>query len=707
MWSIFPKFRRRVANALFNLSEKAGGVQKSGTNITAKNKFAVTSAVLGSYIGYSRRDGIFFRCEYDLDEIKRAADTENYLAVAIKKYSELFMKAGYSLKGSQDAPSEYLRKRFKLMSYLGKDNVPFPLLMRETAYDLVKFSNAFWVKNREDSIPFVKAKGIVKSEKCVGGYSRLDPAQVRVQFDKDGKLCAYKQITPTGREKVFALDDVVHFVLNRPAESIWGVPFWIPTLEDIRFLRVLEGEVATIAHRFAAPIVHAKVGLPQEGMYGTKKEVDETRQLIENTPPDGMIISPERLNFSIIGAEGNALDLKDYLAYFESRVFTGLNTSSTMMGRGGSKQDADSMEEQVHNAVKDMQAAFAIQFQDEVITELLLEGGFNPILKEEDDVDLVFNEINLDTRVKLENHIVNLYHANAITVEEMRSGIGYKVDGFNKDSLYSNYIEQTNTLEQIDVNHDNAIELAKLNAQLNKATDSASTAKKTSSTSKKGSSYTKKNTGNGKNTSTGKTGGAVKAMDKPSNQYGTYSAKIKESIVINELSTKLTESGSNSGDIKNRLKAYVNDMSVKGAKEGYVRAMDEIVPGDKHEAPSLAPQNSSLIHYFNKNIDDFFSDINKNLSNTGDECGFKQLFESRKYRLEMLTDFVYRKSYWYSYLKACESHGVKRVQVHCRKESRHSEQYDGKIINPQNFNINDIPGYSTNCGCYLEPLENE
>jgi len=707
VWSILTKFRRQVASALFNLSERAGGVQKTSNSIVAKNKFAVASAVLGSYIGYSRRDGIFFRCEYDFDEIKRAVDTENYLAVAIKKYSELFMKAGYTFRGVKDAPSEYLRKRFKLMSYFGEDEVPFELLMRETTHDLVEFSNAFWVKCRKDEIPFIKANGIVSSKKCVAGYSRLDPAQVRVQFDKNGKLCAYKQITPTGREKVFNKEDVIHFVLNRPAESVWGVPFWTPTLEDIRFLRVLEGDVATIAHRFATPIVHAKVGLPQEGLYGTKKEVDETRQLIENTPPDGMIISPERLNFSIIGAEGNALNLKDYLSYFESRVFTGLNTSSTMMGRGGTKQDADSMEEQVHNAVKDMQAAFAIQFQNAVIIELLLEGGFNPILKEEDEVELVFNEINLDTRVKLENHIINLYHANAITVEEMRSGIGYKVSDFDKDKLYSNYIEQSNTLEQIDVNHDNAIELAKLNAKLSAQAASAAPANTSSGGSKTKSSYTKKNTGNGKNKTNGKPSGAVKAVDKPSNQHGTYSAKIKESVVLNELASKITANGSNAGDIKKRLKSYVNDMSVKGAKEGYIKAMTDLIPDEEHEAPSLVPQNSILINYFNKNIDEFFSDIDKNISNTGDECGFKQQFESKKYRLEMLTDFVYRKSCWYSYLKTCESHGINRVQVQCREESRHFEQYNGKIINPNNFNINEIPGYSTNCSCYLKPLKNE
>lgn len=679
----------------------------------AKNKFAIASAVLGSYIGYSRRDGIFFRCEYDLDEIKAAAETEGYLATAIQKYSELFMKAGYTLKGTSDAPADYLRQRFKMMSYMGEFE-PFPLLMRETAFDLVKFSNAFWVKNRADKIPFVKATGIVSSEKCVAGYSRLDPAQVRAQFDKDGKLSAYKQVTPTGREKVFKTEDVIHFVLNRSAESVWGTPRWIPALEDIRFLRTMEGNVATIAHRFSAPIVHAKVGLPQEGKGGTKKEIDDTRNLIENTPPDGMIITPERVAFSIVGAEGNALDLKDYLSYFENRVFTDLNTSQTMMGRGGSKQDADSMEEQVHNAVKDNQAAFAIQFKDAVITELLLEGGFNPILNESDDVDLVFNEINLDTRVKLENHITNLFHANAITYEEMRAGIGYKIGNIDedRDHLYSNFIEQANQLEQIEVNHQNAIEIAKLSAQLTSSTeqDSGKDDDKSSSakaTKKKKSTYTKKNTGNGKGVKTGKKTGAVKATDSPSNQYGTYSAKIKESAIINEFSSKLNDSGSNAGDIKNRIKSYVNDMSVKGAKEGYVKAKDTLDPGNEHKKPLLAPQNSVLINYFNKNIDEFFSDINKKLSNTGDECGFKRLFESQKYRLTMLTDFVYRKSYWYSYLKTCESHGVNRVKVHCREESRHKEKYDGKIINPKNFNINDIPGYSTNCSCYLEPLENE
>ena len=449
------------------LSEKTGGgnirSNIKSSAVISKSKFAIAAATLGNLIGYTRND-MFYRSEYDFDEIKIAAETDSYLSQAIHKYSELFMKSGYVFKGENDKAVEYLEKRIRIMSYMSDNS--FELLMRETAHDLVKFGNAFWVKTRIDNNPFIQASPIGDSKKVVGGYFRLDPSQVRIQFNKKGEITQYKQVTPSNREKNFNPNDVIHFTFDRDPGSVWGKPRWLPVMEDIRLLRKLEGNVSTLAWRYAIPMVQAKVGSQQPGMGATKKEIAETRRVIESTPPDGILITNSGVELKMLGAEGNAMDLSPYLSYFENRVFTGLNTSQAMMGRGGSAQDADSMEEQIHNAVKDQQATFTIQFSHEVITELLLEGGFNPILNEKDIVNLVFNEINLDTRVKLENHEVNLIQTNAITFKEMRTAIGYKNSNVDENELYANMIQQKNTLEQIKLNHKNAMELAKLSAQL-------------------------------------------------------------------------------------------------------------------------------------------------------------------------------------------------------------------------------------------------
>lgn len=727
MSHILDQLRNRISVGLLNLSERVSKQNqrsnvRGNASVVPRSKFAIACASLGKLMGLTRGD-TFYRCEYDLNEIKAASETDSYLRMAIKKYTELFIKSGYVFKGRNDDAVKYLEQRFRIMSYMTDQS--FDLLMKETAYDLVKFSNAFWVKSRVEKIPFVKAKGITNNEKVVGGYFRVDPDTMQIKFDKNGQVEGYKQVTQSGNEKKFDPDDVIHFTFDRDPGSVWGVPRWIAALEDIRILRKIEGDSLSLLYRYALPMMHAKVGLEQAGMQGTEKEVDDTRAVIEHTPPDGVLITTERVKLDMVGAQGNAIDMAPYLNYFENRVFTALNTSQAMMGRGGSKQDADSMEEQIHNAVKDNQAMFATQFQHAVVTEILLEGGFNPILDDEDIVDLKFNEINLDTKVKLENHEVNLFQSNAITFEELRKELGYRNDDVDESRLFANMLQQKNILDQIDVNHQNAIELAQIQTDLAikqmKAETSAATSSAVSSSSnstKSGSSsrnvatnydktkksrYVKKNTGNGKNTNTSKRDGSVKATDAPSNQYGTFSAKVKESA-IDDISKGMSEDGSNLEDIKEKLKILANDTIGAAAISGQASAMKQIHPEKNCENLKLAPQSEVLHEFVNMNLSRFFQDMSEGLGNTGARRGLKERFEQEKYRLHYLMDLVSRKAYWYSFAKTCEANGIKALRVKSREGSRHASM-NGKVVNTNQFNLNDIPGYSSNCSCVLEFIE--
>lgn len=720
MLLIFDKVRDRISTGLVTLSEKMVHNPNNGyrgkindiISISPFQKVAVACAALGRMVGLSRVD-CFYDCQYNLKEIKQATETDSILRVVVKKYTELFMKSGYTFKGANDEAVRYLESRIRLMSFMSNNS--FELLMRETAYDLVRFSNAFWVKSRVDHIPAVKAKGIVKSGKAVGGYFRVDPDTMYIQFNDKGEIKGYKQVVEGNREKKFAKEDVIHFTFDRDPGSVWGVPRWIAALEDIRAVRKTESLALTMASRYAIPMLHAKVGLDHDGMGGTKKEVDDVCRVIEKTPTDGVLATTERVKLEAIGIQGSAMDLSPTLNYLENREFSGLEVSASMMGRGGSKQDADSMEEQVHNAVKDMQATFSIQFKHHVIPELLLEGGFNPILNDEDIVDLEFNEINLDTKVKKENHIINLFQSNAITFSEMRSMLGFKNDDVDMSQLYSNLIEQANTLEQIDANAANAMELAqfnqegaeklaRLNAQLSPTPTSTSSS--TSSADKsKGKSYAKKNTGNGKTKKSGKQNGTVKATDSPSNQHGTYSAKIKESELTTTLGDELKEDGSNISNVKDKLTLVAQGMMREGALAGRLHALDSIEPTVKHKKPKIAQESETISNFINSNLTQFFMDIKKPSSNIGAERRLKEAYSKQKYRLDYMMDFVYRKSYWYAFCKECAANGISEVQVQTKDDSKHSEDHRFKWINTSDFSLSEIPGYSTGCQCTLAILK--
>lgn len=674
---------------------------RTASPVLSHNNFAIKAASLNKMAGMSRTD-LFYRCAYDFDEIKEATDVDSYLRAAVRKYSELFFKSGYVFQGG-DEQIKYLNQRLRLMSFM--NNEPFDELLRGTARDLVMFSNAFWIKTRQsDKINKfgLKAKGITSIGDPVVGYSRVDPSDMLLKFDdKKGELIGYKQVTNLGKEKEFSVDDVIHFTFDKGPGSYWGAPRWLAVLEDIRTLRKIEGDVLALMYRYSMPLYQAQVGLTQQGMGGTEKEVNDTRDEIERTPTDGMLVTTERVNLKVIGADGSALDVSPYLEYFKKRAFSGLNVSEAMMEGTGSSQNADSMEEQVHNAVKDNQANFAVQFEHEVLTELLLEGGFNPILDDEDIVHFKFNEINLDTKIKTENHVINQYQTNLITFEEARKMIGYKDTGIDKTHLYSNYIEQENTLEQIDKNHENAMELARLTAQLNQ--------ENTQDTSKSSGSntYTKKNTGNGKNVRSGKTNKQVSSTDAPSNQYGTYSVKVKESVVpisasIEHLTKDICDNIDDLMPVKNKLEILIDDTMHTFAENGWKKALEDL--GTEEGLPDLIPVSEQVSNFARKSISEYFVDIKELGGNTTSRDGFENKVASQNYRLNFLNDFVARKSFWYSYAKACSLHGIKELVVSCDENSKHHARH-GNIINTNNFSLSDIPGYSSGCQCKLKPKE--
>ena len=465
---------------------EAGGSSAQITNSNIKN-------FLIKHVGWGADSDDYTASENDLEEVKSAINTDSYIKVALDKTAQLVMKSGYKFESDNENALEYLRQRIAMMEFGSK--IPFDVLLEEIARNLVYYSNCFVVKSRIDKIQGSLQAKPVLGKKPVGGYFIMDPTMVEIKRDKNGTVSGYK-LSAT-EEKEFKADDVIHFYVDRDASNSFGTPRIISSLEDVKILRKIEGNTLSLIYRFSIPLYQMKIGLPETNFMATDNEISEAQKQINKMPMDGIIVTNERTQFLAIGAEGKAIDLSPYLSYYEKRVFTGLNVSEAMMGRGGSKQDADSMEGLMHDTVKHYQIAMKAFIEKEIFNEILLEGGFNPIFNIEDRVNFKFNEINLDSRVKYENHLINQFQTNAITFEEMRHGLGRDSDSIDETRLFTNMITVPAALAQIQAK--NTVAAVTGNGNVN----------------------------NGK-TSTVKGSGAVKSTANPTNQYGTTSAKIKE-----------------------------------------------------------------------------------------------------------------------------------------------------------------------------------
>lgn len=380
--------------------------------------------MLGQAIKNRGGGGDFEQPEVDLEEISRAYWTDSYIRRAVDKHYMLMFKSGWEISSNNQKASDYVWTRLKLMSEA--TGMTFEQLMSRAALDFVLFANAFIVKARmKGSIPGVKAQGYT-GKQPVAGYFILPPTTVQVSRDDNGKILMYQQVVNGGTPIEFKPEDIIHIYYNKPSGRAYGIPFVYNALDDIRLLRQIEENVARMIHRNIFPLYVYQVGLDKPGFEATDEEIEDVKAMIQNMPLDGGLVVPERHNIKVIGANGNAIDASDYLKYFRQRVFTGLGVSDSVMGIGDSanKSTSDNQSADLIDTVKEFQRIFAETIQKEIINELLFEGGFDPILNPDDEVRFEFYEIELDAKIKKENHDVQLFMQNAITHDELRARMG-------------------------------------------------------------------------------------------------------------------------------------------------------------------------------------------------------------------------------------------------------------------------------------------
>ena len=638
----------------------------------------------------------FKRPEYNLWEIKEASEADSYIKISFSKYSHLIYKAGATLKG-EDSRVAYLEKRFRIMSFATQK--PIEILFQEIADDLIKYSNAFVIKKRIDSVPGMKLNPVL-ADKIVGGYFRVDPASVKIKRDKNGNVLKYEQGYGDNKKEFFPRD-VVHFYIDKDANNAFGTPRIIAALEDVKLLRKIEGNITALIYRFSMPLYQWIVGLPQPGMQGTDPEIAKAQREVENSTLDGIVITNERTTIKSIGAEGTALNAEGYLKYFEARVFSALGVSASQMGRGGSKQDADSMEAQVHDTVKYIQRIMSIFIREFILSELLLEGGYNPIINEEDIVNYEFEEISLETKVKKENHEMLKYQSNLTTINESRRKMGMKDDVDDESKLYKNYIETNARLKEIDRTAEHQMELAKQNAKNSES----------NSTTKSGSSSTgNKSPRSSKSSSPNK---SVSSNNRPQNQHGTTSVKIKESF----------DEETNQKELKKIYKIYKEarndiendepiDMILPLTAETLCTMFNRIVDDNSSMAivdaikeiskinkiAAKIPNEEIVLTSFYEEIDDNIKGllklIEKDLSEDKD---VEKIFNKYEYRLRFLEDYIARKAYWYSYIKTGAFSGIKQAYI------KFSSEKDAKgrdsVIDTEAFSVDNIPAYHSFCNC--------
>lgn len=378
----------------------------------------------------------FEECEYDMDRILQAIDTDSYAKQAFRKYRELFWKEGWDLVGENPKAIDYLWRRFDFMEMAM--NRPFQDFLAEAADQLCKFSNVFIVKARDKTgtlkRTFPGYFRLAEGENPIVGYYLIPTEQVEILRDRHNRPKKYRQRQdPTNisnntesRAPTWLAKNVIHLHLEKKPGRAFGTPMITSGLDDITALRQIEEDIQNLVHRDLHPLYKYTIGTdahPAEG-----DEVEKASAEIESIRYDGAVVMPHRHDIDVIGSEGESLSAEPYLNHFKERVAVGLGVFPHhlgMVGTTGNKDMTDRLDVSLYDKIKEIQSGFSDSVRHHILNDLLMEGGFDPIVNPRiegpsDRCDFRFNEIDVDTQVKKENHIMGLVTSNLTTISEGR-----------------------------------------------------------------------------------------------------------------------------------------------------------------------------------------------------------------------------------------------------------------------------------------------
>lgn len=431
--------------------------------------------------------------DVDLSEIATAYDSDSYIRQGVDKYVDQLFKEGYEMFGNNEQTVEYIKLRFRYMAEA--TGIPTGQLLVDIGDDVVKYSNAIVVKSRSAEAecfpPGVTITGVGDMDP-VAGYYCLNPSTFKVKRDKNGTVKGWQQETEGSDKTVkFKPEDVVHFYYKRAKGNAFGTPFLLPVIPDVKALRQAEENVLKMMYRNIHPFYHFAVG--DSAAAGTPTEIDSVGAAIEDMDVEGGLLTTNRVVVKPI-ASNQVIDAAPYLSYLEQRVFSGMGIPAIMFGRGNTanRSTGDNMQSEMADRIKAIQKTIEMFFNSFIISELLREGGYDPILQPENNVEFRFKENNLDSMIKSEVHALYLYEHNAIDEDEMRTLIG-RDPITDRSKMHQTLITQANAM---------------------------ATAQASNSSSSSG-----KDDGNGNKETNNK--------NKPQNQHGTKTSPKKETNSLN------------------------------------------------------------------------------------------------------------------------------------------------------------------------------
>ena len=606
-------------------------------------------------------------------EVDDAYKNDAYIRRAVDKYVHLLFKEGWNMVGKKDQAVNYIKSRFDLMAAV--TNVPTDVFMVNIAHDLVEFHNVFLVKARVKggfTYSGVKAQS-TNPRGPVGAYFRVVPDEITPQYDERGDIKSYRQsVGTTNRE--FKPEDVIHIYMNKLPNEFYATPNVSCMLDDAKLLRQIEDNVGMMIYRHLFPLLQYTVGNGTPGSGASQPEIETLRTEIMNMPDDGAFVTTDRVKINAIKL--SVINAEAYLKYFENRVFTGLGVSQVAMGRGdtASRATAESIIFDMYDQIKAYQKVMLAFVNQGMITELLQEGGYQPLTSPEYKVEMGFNEIDVDSLIKRQNHEVFKFVSNLQTWEETRKNLNMEATADEK-RLYFNLV---------------TIPVTAANAAAYNDDYTANAANRTEPKNQHSQSMHEMS-------------GLQIKLETPSfSQFVTEDYRRLQHDVLGLLSDGRTydKSQHEINGLTALTFQIITNRLVKEAMRSYQQGSEQAI-ADYNQAPlgthALPTAMSTRVYLYMHNLQ---NDVKNMIEKAASKEQVVSIFDSTLYRLRSTVSDTIPRAYNVGYAMVARSLGVKTLTAVSAGDScKGCESHD---VSLEDLDIMSVPPWHHYCGCFLK-----
>ena len=167
-------------------------------------------------------------------------------------------------------------------------------------------------------------------------------------------------------QKRAPLNQIVHFKYNALAGEKHGNSIIHSVLPLLEAKLQIEEDLKIIVRRYAAPIIHVKVG--DEMHLPNDADLVDVRSKIQDIYADTEYVTNFLTEFKVLGFEGKAMKLEGIMEHIDENIIAGLQTPSDILGIGGANKASSEVKlRSFGRHIKALQRAIKTEFEDNII----------------------------------------------------------------------------------------------------------------------------------------------------------------------------------------------------------------------------------------------------------------------------------------------------------------------------------------------------